>query len=146
NADIAVQEYAQRTFHGMVTRTAGALDPASRTLLTEVQTPNTDNMLLPGMYVEVHFVFKRNTPPVLVPASAILTSATGTRIAVVDADDTVHYRKVQVGKDYGAEVELLTGLTGEETIVMNASWDLAEGVQVQRKTSGEAPKASGGKS
>ncbi len=146
NADVAVQEYSQRTFQGMVTRTAGALDPASRTLLTEVQTPNTDNALLPGMYVQVHFVFKRNTPPVLVPASAILTSAAGAQVAVVDADDTVHYRKVQVGKDYGAEVELLTGLTGEETIVMNASWDLAEGVHVQRKTSGEAPKAPGGKS
>ena len=124
----------------------GALDPASRTLLTEVQTPNTDNTLLPGMYVQVHFVFKRTTAPVIVPASAILTSASGTQIAVVDADDIVHYRKVQVGKDYGAEVELTAGLTGEETIVMNASWDLAEGVHVQRKTSGEAPKIIGGKS
>jgi len=83
---------------------------------------------------------------VLVPASAILTSASGTQVAVVDADDTVHYRKVQMGKDYGAEVELIAGLTGEETIVLNASWDLAEGVHVQRKTSGKAPKAAGGKS
>ena len=113
---------------------------------TEVQTPNTDNALLPGMYVQVHCVLKRNTAPILVPASAILTSATGTQIAVVEADDVIHYRKVQVGKDYGAEVELTAGLTGDETIVANASWDLVEGAHVQRKTSGGAPSVAGGKS
>jgi len=145
-AELLVREYPHRTFSGKVTRTAGALDPASRTLLTEVQVANADGALLPGMYVQVKFVIKRAEPPVIVPAAALITSVNGPLIEVVDSDDTLHYRPVQVGRDYGTEIEVVSGLVGNEMVVLNASREWAEGMLVQRKTESREKDTGGGRS
>src|SRR5206468_3692505 len=85
-AKVFVRDVPQRLFTGKVVRTAGALDPASRTLLTEVDVANPDRVLFPGMYAEVTFDMVRTEPPLLVPGSALIVRADGQYVAVVDQD------------------------------------------------------------
>lgn len=130
-AQILVQEFPQKTFTGKVASTAGALDPASRTLLTEVRVTNENNLLLPGMYAQVKFTVTRSNPPVLIPGNALVIRAEGTYVATVTRDQTVHYQKVTVGRDYGTQLEITSGLGANETVILDASDDLQEGMKVQ---------------
>ena len=120
-----------KQFPGKVTRTADALDPNTRTLLTEVQVPNPDNALRPGMYLQVKFVFDRNIPSVLIPAAALATRTSGPRVGVLDDQHRVHYRAVELGRDYGNEIEVLSGLKPDETVVVHPGDDLPEGTVVE---------------
>lgn len=97
--DVALRELPNRVFQGTVTRTAGAIDPTSRTLLTEVQVPNHDGALLSGAYVTVHFKIQRSNPPLLIPGTALLVGAQGVRVAVVQPDGTLHYQPIEIGRD-----------------------------------------------
>jgi RND family efflux transporter MFP subunit len=130
-AQISVQEFPQKTFTGKVVSTAGALDPTSRTLLTEVRVTNEDNLLLPGMYAQVKFTVTRSNPPVLVPGNALVIRPEGTQVATVTKDQTVHYQKVTVGRDYGTQLEIISGLEANETVILDATDDLQEGMKVQ---------------
>ncbi len=130
-AQVVVRDVPQRTFTGKVTRTAGALDPASRTLLTEVDVANPDHVLFPGMYAEVTFNMVRTEPPLLVPGSALIVRADGQYVAVVDQDHVLHFRKVGLGRDYGRETEIVSGLADNETIVSNPTDDVREGAKVE---------------
>jgi RND family efflux transporter MFP subunit len=125
------REDPKRTFSGTITRTADALDLSTRTLLTEVQVPNPDGALRPGMYLQVKFVFERQVPTVLIPAAALSTRAEGPRLAVLDAQNRVHYRTVELGRDFGMETEVLAGIDPGETVVVNPSDDLSEGTVVE---------------
>ena len=116
---------------GKVTRTAGALDPNTRTLLTEVDVPNPKNELQPGMYLQVKFSTDRGYPAVLVPAAALAIRNDGAYVPVLDEQQRVHYRKVIRGRDYGADVEVVNGLDGGETVVVYPGDALAEGQQVE---------------
>jgi RND family efflux transporter MFP subunit len=131
NAQVLVQEFPQRSFDGQVVRTANALDPASRTLLTEVQLSNRDATLLPGMYAQVKFVITRAHPPWLIPANTLVIRPDGPQVAVLGEDHKVHYQKVVVGRDYGTEIELVSGLSGAESLITNPTDDLSEGTPVQ---------------
>ncbi len=99
-----------------MTRTADALDPNTRTLLTEVQVPNRDGALRPGMYLQVKFIFRRHVSTVLIPAAALATRAEGPRLAVLDREQRVHYRNVQLGRDFGSETEVVAGLDAGEQV------------------------------
>ena len=125
------RENPRRTFTGTVTRTADALDLSTRTLLTEVQVLNRDGALRPGMYLQVKFLFEREVPTVLIPAAALATRADGPRLAVLDARHRVHYRTVQLGRDFGSETEVLAGIDPGETVVINPGDGLSEGTVVQ---------------
>jgi RND family efflux transporter MFP subunit len=125
------REDPKRTFSGTITRTADALDLTTRTLLTEVQVPNPDGALRPGMYLQVKFLFERQVPKVLIPAAALSTRAEGPRLAVLDARNRVHYRTVELGRGFGMETEVLSGLEPGETVVVNPSDDLSEGTVVE---------------
>jgi RND family efflux transporter MFP subunit len=125
------REDPRRTFTGTITRTADALDLSTRTLLTEVQVLNPDGALRPGMYLQVQFLFEHPTPTVLVPAAALAARSDGTRVAVLDARDRVHYRTVQIGRDFGSETEVLVGIDAGETVVVNPRDELPEGTVVQ---------------
>ena len=138
SADITLREQPGRVFKGTVTRTAGAIDPASRTLLTEVQVPNRDGALLSGSYVTVHFKIQRSEPPLLIPGPALLAGSQGTRVAVVGSDDTLHYRPVTVGRDYGDRVEILSGLEESDVIVTGVPGGIADGAKV-RPRPGQTP-------
>src|SRR5207244_8746685 len=95
---------------GKVTRTADALEPNTRTLLTEVDVPNPDNVLRPGMYLQVKFAFDRKIVPLMIPAAALVTRTTGTKVAALDDQRRVQYRDVVLGRDYGADVQVVAGL------------------------------------
>jgi RND family efflux transporter MFP subunit len=115
---------------GKVTRTADALDPNTRTLLTEVQVPNPDNTLRPGMYLQVKFSFSRVVPSVRIPAAAVVARAGPRKVAVLDGQQTVRYREVQLGRDFGTDIEVLQGLNAGETVVVHPGDDLPEGTAV----------------
>lgn len=129
--DVTVDELPRQIFTGHVVRTANALDPASRTLLTEVSLPNPGGRLLPGMYANLVFHLRRPDPPVLVPATALLLGAQGTRLAVVGQGGKIHYQPVTVGRDYGAQVEIVSGIAEGQKVVMNVTDEMPEGTPVK---------------
>src|SRR5262245_36604669 len=130
SAQLMVRELPQKVFAGQVVRTTSALDVASRTLPMEVQVSNPDLTLLPGMYAQVKFHASRATPPLLVPSNALVIRADGPQVATVRQDKTVRYQKVKIERDYGTEVEVSAGLNGDESLVVNPTHDLQEGMQV----------------
>jgi RND family efflux transporter MFP subunit len=131
NAIVYREEDPQRQFTGQVTRTANALDPNTRTLLTEVDVPNPKDALRPGMYLQVKFSAPRAAPTVLIPSAALAWRPDGTVVPVLDSEQRVRYQKVQVGRDFGAEVEVVTGLKGGETVIVHPGDALPEGQQVE---------------
>ena len=150
-ADVTVLEFQNRKFAGKVTRTTNSLDPNSRTLLVEVQVPNRDGKLLPGMYAQVHFRSHRDAPPLLVPGDTLIAGASGLQVAVLlDAPQEgkgtkqVHVQSVQIGRDYGTETEIQSGLAGSELLVVNPGDDVKEGAFV-RAESGGGQKGAGKK-
>ena len=130
-AKIVVREMPGRKFEGQVTRTAGAIDPTTRTLLTEIQVPNDKNALLIGSYVQVKMDVRRENPPLLIPASALIINADGTRVALVDAQHHVHFQPVEVEGDFGADVGISAGLKIDDFVATNPGVRLAEGSAVQ---------------
>jgi multidrug efflux pump subunit AcrA (membrane-fusion protein) len=107
------------------------VDPNTRTLLTQVDVPNPNDVLRPGMYLQVKFNFDRTVSPLMIPGAALATRTKGARVAVLDDQHRVHYRNVQLGRDYGAEVEVLSGLRDGEQIVVHPGDDLPEGTVVE---------------
>ena len=130
-ARVLVPEFPERAFLGHVVSTAGALDQASRTLLAEVQIPNDDGSLLPGMFANVQFLIMRAEPPLWLPATALILGAGGMQVAVVRDDQTVHVQTVEVGHDLGQKVEIVAGLTGTESVIVNGGDGLREGLRVR---------------
>ena len=132
--EVLVSQFNDRAFAGKVVRNAASLDATSRTILVEVQVPNPDGILLPGMYSTAHFRLVDATPPIVVPDSSIIVLADGPQIAVVDKDDIVHIRKVRLGRDFGRTVEILTGCEPGERIVESPSDLLKQGAKVRVHT------------
>ena len=139
-ARLSVSNLPGRQFAGTVARTANSLDPNSRTLLVEVQVPNPDGALLPGMYAQVDFSSTRTDPPLLVPSVALISRGDGARVAVVTADHTVHLQAIQVGRDYGDRLEVLSGLREGDTIIPNPGDAATEGLKVDPVVAGGARK------
>ena len=129
SVDVIVQERPSRVFKGIVSRTAGALDPASRTLLVEVRIPNTDGALAAGLYAEAHFHADRVVAPLVVAANALVTRSDGIQVVEVRPAGA-HYQHVALGRDYGATVELTDGATEGDTVVVNPSDDVIEGAKL----------------
>ena len=125
------QEHPGRKFSGKVTRTASALDPNTRTMLTEVDVPNPDAALLPGMYLQVDFNFPRLEPSLMIPSEAVTNRADGAWVGVLDGGNAVHYQKVQLGRDFGTEIEVLDGLSDGVTVIVRPGDELPDGTVVQ---------------
>jgi RND family efflux transporter MFP subunit len=142
SANILVREFPNRVFTGKVTRTSSALDAAAHTLRTEVQVSNSGLKLLPGMYAQVKFTLNRTMAPLVIPANAIVVRSEGTQVAVVGADQKVHFQKVAIGRDFGTEVEITSGLQGNEQLVVNPTDDVSQGVKVKAVPAKEKPTAS----
>ena len=130
-AKVTVTNLPGRQFNGTVARTSNALDPGSRTLLVEVQVPNVDNALLPGMYARVELSSARKDPPMLVPSEALMVRADGAQVAVVQPDHTVHLQKVEIGRDYGDHLEVVGGLEDGATVIVNPGDAVQEGEKVR---------------
>jgi len=141
-AKIVLQEYPGQEFDGKVTRTAGALDPQSRTMQVEVQVPNQQGKLYAGMYGQVKFLLPDDNAPIVVPADAFAFRAQGPQVVTVTNDDRIHWQKISVGRDFGTQLEVLDGLKENTEVVMNPTDDLREGIKVQVKGA-EKPKPEG---
>ncbi len=126
-AEVTVREIANRNFVGKVTRSARAIDPQTRTMLTEIQVPNPDHALLPGSYVRVRMDVSREHPPLLIPASALIFNADGTTVALLKENRRVHFQKVEVEGDFGADVGISAGLTTAGLVISNPGQRLTEG-------------------
>ena len=126
---------------GTVTRTASAFDPGTRTLLTQVDIPNQSHRLLPGMFVYVSFKIGPSGTHWRIPSTAVIFNAQGTRVAIVRAENKLHFQEVVVGRDLGTSIDIQAGLQGNETIVKLPTVSLQEG-QVVKPVEPQAP--SGG--
>jgi RND family efflux transporter MFP subunit len=129
-ATLTIPDLPGRKFAGTVTRTANALDPATRTLLTEVQVANPDGALMPGMYAEVDLTTARKDPPLLIPGDTLLVRSDGPQVAVVGADRSVHYQRIQLGRDFGDRIEVVSGLQLGQQVVVNPGDSVQEGGKV----------------
>jgi RND family efflux transporter MFP subunit len=130
SVEVGLRERPGHVTSGRVVRTAGALDPRSRTLRTEVHLPNDDHTLMPGMYVQVAFPAASGAPALVVPANALVVRTDGPQVAVVEGT-AVHYRKVVLGRDFGHEVEVVSGLSGGESLVASPGDRLTDGQVVE---------------
>jgi len=124
---------------GRVSRTAKALDPVNRTLLTEVDIPNASHDLFPGMFVYVGFAIRPAGSRWRVPATAVVIDAQGTRVATVGADGKVHFLPVVLGRDFGSSIDIQAGLTGGERIVQQPTVSLKEGQAVNAINAQQSP-------
>ena len=126
-----IQEYPGRIFEGIVGKSSGALDASSRTLLTEIRVTNRDGALMPGMYAQVQFLSPQTRSILRIPANTLIVDGAGVRVATVDHDKHIHFRKVTVGRDYGKELEVTEGLVGNELLVTDPTDELTEGLAVR---------------
>lgn len=140
-ATLEIPDLPGRHFSGTVARTASALDPATRTLLVEVQVPNSSGELVPGMYSQVDLAVPRKDPPLVIPGDTLVIRADGPQVALVQPDGSVHFTRVQLGRDFGATLEVLSGLSEGQELAVNPSDAIREGARVKPVRSA-APKKS----
>jgi RND family efflux transporter MFP subunit len=138
---IAVRGQLGQPVMGKVTRTASAIDPGTRTLLTQVDIPNESQRLLPGMFVYATFKIAPSGTRWRVPATAVIFNAQGTRVAIVGAGNTLRFQEVVLGRDFGTSIDVQAGLQGHETIVKQPTVSFQEG---QRVTPIEPKNPAGG--
>jgi RND family efflux transporter MFP subunit len=129
-AVVRVPEIPGRTFTGEVTRVADALAPGTRTLLTEIDVPNPDGLLRPGMYCTAELRIPRKTPSLIVPADAVVFNDEGTRVAAVE-NGVVHFHDVTIARDLGTQVELRDGVEPGDQVILRPAVNLADGAKVQ---------------
>jgi RND family efflux transporter MFP subunit len=129
DAVVRVPEIPDRGFPGKVTRIASALQPGSRTLLTEIDVPNPDGALSPGIYCTVELYIPRKTPAMIIPADAVVFDHNGLHVAVVE-NGIAHLQKITIARDFGTEVEVHEGVKAGDQVILNPMIDLADGSKV----------------
>ena len=137
-AKVRVPEIPGREFPGKVTRVADALEPNTRTLLAEVDIPNPDGALSPGIYCAVELDIPRKVPSLTVPADAVVFNAAGLRVAVLE-NGTAHFQKIAVTRDLGTAVEVSEGVKPGDQVVLNPPVNLAEGDKVDVRAETPVP-------
>ena len=130
DAVVRVPEMPGRDFPGTVTRIADALQPGTRTLLTEIDVPNPDHALSPGVYCTVELKIPRKTPSLIVPSEAIIFNRDGLSVAVVE-DGVARIRPVTVVRDFGTSVEVSAGVKDGDQVILNPPVDLVDGRKVK---------------
>jgi RND family efflux transporter MFP subunit len=129
DAIVRVPEIPDREFRGTVTRIADALQPGTRTLLTEIDIPNPDGALTPGIYCAIELHIPRKTPSLSVPADALIFNRNGMQVAVV-SDGKAEIRKVNVKRDLGTRVEVDSGIKAGDQVILNPPVTLVDGSKV----------------
>jgi RND family efflux transporter MFP subunit len=129
-ACLTLAELMGHTFCGRVVRTANAIDPSTRTLLTEVDVPNPSGTLLPGAYAQVHFDVRLSGQRLSLPINALLFRPEGTMAAVVGDDSRLVMKPITIGRDFGNAVEVLEGIEPTDRVVVNPPDSLQQGEQV----------------
>ncbi len=131
HADLVLTEFPGRRFQGTVVRSSGAIDNTTRTLLTEVDVENASHLLKPGGYVEVHLKLPSPVNTFTLPVNATIFKSAGLQVAVVKNGKTISLIPVTPGRDFGTEIEIVAGLKGDESVVLNPADTLTEGETVR---------------
>ena len=129
DAVVRVPEMPGREFPGKVTRIAEALAPGTRTLLTEIDVPNPDHALTPGVYCRVELKIPRKTPSLIVPSEAVIFNRDGLSVAVVE-DGVARLRNITTVRDFGTSVEVSNGVAAGDRVILNPQIDLTDGRKV----------------
>lgn len=130
-AEVTVVQLPGKIFKGTITRFAKALDPTARTLLTEVDVENGEGLLYTGLYGRVKFLFVPDTINFIIPTTALIIRSGYPHVAIVDENNIIHLSQVQIGRDYGNQMEITSGLKENERIVTLPSDRIREGVKVE---------------
>ena len=130
-AELTLTEFPGRSFSGTLARTAQSIDTASRTLLTEIDVDNPKGELLAGSYAEVHLKLPSAQSTYKLPINAIIFRTEGVRVAVVGPDGKVALQPVTLGRDYGDSLEVVSGISGKERIILNAPDSIEAGQAVR---------------
>lgn len=130
-ASLTMVERPQQPHPARVVSTAQAIDATTRTLLTQLEADNRDGELLPGSYSQVHLPLPAGLDIWRVPATALLYRGDGLHLATVDAQSIVHLSAVTVGRDFGAEIEILAGVTDQDRVIVNPPDSILAGAQVK---------------
>ncbi len=130
-AYLTLSEFPGRHFAGELVRTAGAIDPATRTLLTEVDVDNASGDLRPGAYAEVHLLIPEGSRSLILPVGTLIFRSEGLRVGVVRDGNKAELIPIILGKDYGNEVEVVSGLNENDLVISNPPDSLASGSTVQ---------------
>jgi len=141
-AELILDQMPGKKIAAKVVRTAGAIEPRSRTLLTELQVDNSRGDILAGSYAQVRFTDSVAAPTFTLPANTLLFRAEGICIGAVKADGKVEMRGVKLGRDFGQTVEILEGVNAGDRVIMNPPDSLASGLSVRVE---EPVKATAGK-
>ncbi|HTB10674.1 MAG TPA: efflux RND transporter periplasmic adaptor subunit [Bryobacteraceae bacterium] len=130
-ADLTLTEAPGRHYMGKVARNTGSIDPATRTLLTEVDIDNASGQLMPGAYAEVHLKLPAATAALVVPVTALIFRAEGLQVAVVRGGNRAEMVHVTQGRDFGTEVEITSGITAQDSVIINTPDSLTAGATVR---------------
>ena len=130
-AALKLPQYPDRTFTAAVATTANAIDPQSRTVLVQLWADNPKGELWPGTFAQVTFQLPANPDALLIPSGALIFQEHGAQAAVVDADDTVRLKTIQIGKDEGTRLEVMSGLTAQDRVIDSPPDTLSEGETVR---------------
>jgi RND family efflux transporter MFP subunit len=142
--DLTFAEHAGKTYQGVLARTSDAIDPASRTLLVEIDVDNRAGELLPGSLAQVHFKTPAAGPVFIVPAAALIFRKEGLRVGVVVNGNVAHMVSVVIGEDDGANVQIVSGLSAGDRVIQDPPDSLIEGEKLFVESSG-TPTPAGGK-
>src|ERR1700740_1544664 len=130
-ADLTLPQFPNRTFRAHVTNTADAVDPTSRSLLTQLQIPNASGELLPRAYDEITFKFTDDSRFLTVPENTLLFRREGPAVGVVLPDGKVELRKITINRDFGDKLEISQGLSTSDQVILNPSDSLSDGMSVR---------------
>jgi RND family efflux transporter MFP subunit len=131
SAELVLAEFPGRRFKGTLVRTAQAMDPNLRTLLTEVDVDNPTGELLPNGFAEVHLQLKAAQPALILPSNTLLFRPHAVQVGVVGTDGHVSLVAVTLGRDFGTQVEVVAGLRSDQSVVLNPPDSLTQGQVVQ---------------
>ena len=144
SCSVEVRKFMGKRFEGRVARTANALDVTSRTLLTEIQVANPGGVLLPGMYATVHFLLRRAHPPLLIPSTAFRNTEKGPMVALLREGNAVKLQLVKLGRDRGAQIEVIEGLEAGQRLITNWTDEVKEGAKVKPEAAAKPAAPRGG--
>lgn len=142
-AALKLPQYPHRSFDAAIATTSDAISQKSRSLLVELRRDNKDGLLQPGSFVEVHFELPANKEVLRLPASALIFRRNQAKVATVSASDKVVLKPIEVGRDLGTEIEVLSGLTTSDRVI-RSPWDsISDGDKVKiAGQQGTAPEVS----
>jgi RND family efflux transporter MFP subunit len=146
-ADLVLSEFPGRRFQGTLVRTADAIDQNTRTLLVEIAVNNPTGTLFSGAYAEVHLKLPGATTTFTLPVTTLLFRSEGLRVATVDNQQHAQLKQITVGRDYGSEIEIVAGLSGDEAVIANPPDSIVDGeeVRVAQPSSSATPRSGGAK-